>query len=135
MADPAIVAGLLLARCETLSVGTPVLPVAMPEMSFTPPTDNKYLRVDFFANKPAWEGLGPETMDQGLLQVVVVWPWRRGIVAPRRIARDVMSHFPKGLDLTGSGVKVTINKAPWAASPILEEPVSMTPVTISWVAS
>lgn len=135
MADPAIVAGLLLARCATLSVGTPVLPVAMPDISFTPPADNKYLRVDFFANKPAWEGLGAETMDQGLLQIVVVWPWNRGVIAPRRIAAEVAAHFPKGLILTGSGVKVTINKTPWAASLILEEPVSMTPVTISWLAS
>lgn len=135
MADPAIVAGLLLARCATLSVGSPALPVAMPEMSFTPPPDNKYLRVDFFANKPAWEGLGPETMDQGLLQVVVVWPWRKGIVAPRRIARDVMAHFPKELTLAADGVKVTINKAPYASSPVPDEPVSLTPVTISWVAS
>lgn len=135
MADPAVVAGLLLARCETLSVGSPVLPVAMPGIPFTPPSNNKWLRVDAFFNAPAWEGLADGTVDQGLLQIVVVWPWNRGVIAPRRIAAEVMAHFPKGLILTGSGVKVTINKTPWAASPILEEPVSMTPVTISWVAS
>lgn len=135
MADPAIVAGLLLARCETLSVGSPVLPVAMPGIPFIPPTDNKYLRVDTFFNAPAWEGLGDGLVDQGLVQVVVVWPWNRGVIAPRRIAAEVMAHFPKGLDLTGSGVKVTINKAPYAASSVSDEPVSLTPVTISWVAS
>lgn len=112
-----------------------ILPVAMPDASFTPPIDNQYLRIDAFFNKPAWEGLADGVVDQGLLQVVVVWPWRRGIIAPRRVADQVADRFPKGLILTGSGVKVTINKTPWAASSILEEPVSMTPVTISWVAS
>lgn len=135
MADPAVVATLLLERCATLSVGSPVLPVAMPEMTFTPPSDGRYLRVDLFSNAPFWEGLASGRIDQGLLQVTVVWPRLKGLIAPARAAAEVMAHFPKGLRLHGSGVTVKINREPWAASPITEPDKSSTPVTVSWTAS
>jgi hypothetical protein len=140
MADPAVVATLLLERCATLSVGSPVLPVAMPEMSFTPPKDDKgnpapYLRIDLFNNAPFWEGLASGRIDQGLLQVTAVWPRLKGLIAPNRAVAEVRAHFPKSLRLHGSGVTVKINRAPWAASPITEPDKVSIPVTVSWVAS
>lgn len=140
MADPAVVATLLLERCSTLSVGSPELPVAMPEMTFTPPEDDKgdpapYLRIDLFPNRPLWEGLASGSIDQGLLQITVVWPRLKGLIAPNRAVAEVLAHFPKGLRLRGSGVTVKINRAPWAASPITEPDKVSVPVTVSWVAS
>lgn len=135
MADPAVVATLLLGRCSTLSVGMPKLPVAMPEMTFTPPADGRYLRIDPFTNRPFWEGLSSGRIDQGLLQITVVWPRLKGLIAPNRAVAEVLAHFPKGLRLRGSGVTVKINREPWAASPITEPDKSSTPVTVSWVAS
>lgn len=135
MADPAVVAELILARAASLSVGSPALPIAMPDVPFTPPTNGKYLRVSLFSNAPAWEGLASGRMDQGLLQVSVVWPKGKGLIKAREAAAKVMEHFPKGLTLSGDGVRVKINRQPWAASPIPDDIETLTPVTIPWVAS
>lgn len=135
MADFAVVAGMLLTRCETLNVGTPKVPVAMPDVTFTPPADGRYLRVDLFSNAPFWEGLASGRIDQGLLQVTVVWPKGKGLIVQRRAAAQVMAHFPKGLKLFGPATRVTVNREPWAASPIKGDISTETPVTISWTAS
>lgn len=135
MADPAVVAALLLARCETLNVGTPKMPVSMPDVAFTPPADGRYLRVDLFTNAPFWEGLASGRVDQGLLQVTVVWPKGKGLIVQRRAAKEVMDHFAKGLKLFGLATCVTIHREPWAASPIKGDVSTETPVTISWTAS
>lgn len=139
MADPAVVAELLLVRAALMETQGPALPVAMPDVPFQPPVDGQggalpYLRIDLFSNPPFWEGLASGRIDQGLLQVTVVWPEGEGIVAGRRAASDVMAHFYKGLRLFGPATRVSINKEPWAASPITEASETLTPITISWTA-
>lgn len=131
MADPAVVADLLLARCAALSA---ILPVAMPDVIFSPPADGKYLRVGYFTNVPRWEGLSDGAVDQGLLQIDVVWPKGQGVVAHRRVVSQVAALFPKGLRLYAPGARVTVNREPWAASPIVEASRTLTPITVSWVA-
>lgn len=138
MADPAIVAGVLLARCETLNVGTPKMPVAMPDVTFDPAVkapDGRYLRADLFSNAPFWEGLTSGRIDQGLLQITVVWPKGKGLIVQRRAAQQVMDHFAKGLKLFGPATRVSINREPWAAAPIKGDVSTETPITISWTAS
>ena len=98
MANPAVVAELLLARAALMETQGPSLAVAMPDVAFQPPVDSQggalpYLRIDLFSNAPFWEGLASGRIDQGLLQVTVVWPEGEGIVAARRAASDVMAHF------------------------------------------
>ena len=129
MSDPALIASALLARVATLSVDSPALPIAYPDVPFTPPASGKYLEVSIFYNRPAWEGLAAGRMDQGLLQVTVVWPKGQGIPGPMRHAGEVIDHFPKGLALT-NGVK--ISRQPYAASPLLDDSDTRIPVTISW---
>ena len=133
MADPADIASALLARCATLSVGSPALPIAYPEAAekFTPAPDGKYLEVSYFSNRPAWEGLASGRMDQGLLQVTVVWPKNKGIVGPSRHAAEVMAHFPKGLALA-DGVRVSGH--PYPASPLTDTSDVRIHVTIPWIA-
>ena len=134
MAAPAIVAQLLLTRCEALNVGTPRLPVAMPDLTFTPPTDRRYLRIDLFDNQPAWQGLASGRIDQGLLQIMIVWPKGKGVIAHRRAAKQVMEHFAKGTRLFGPATRVTVNREPVLASPIMGDVSTETPVTIFWTA-
>lgn len=134
MADPAAVAAALLARCSTLSVGSPALPVAYPDVDFTPPASGKYLEARFLPNRPAYEGLSSGRMDQGLLQINVVWPRKQGVIKPNAAAAEVMAHFPKGLRLQGSGVRVKIDREPWAAAPLIEDDKTVIPVTVSWTA-
>lgn len=132
MADPAVVAGLLLARCETLNVGSPKMPVAMPDVAFSPPADGRYLRVDLFSNQPFWQGLTNGRVDQGLLQITVVWPKGKGIIKAKQAAKAVMDHFPKGLRLYGHGVRVKVYGEPWDATPLLGDTETETPITIPW---
>jgi hypothetical protein len=106
----------------------------MPDVSFAPPADGKYLRVNYFTNTPRWQGLSRGSVNQGLVQIDVVWPKGQGVVAHRRIVSQVAAAFPKGLRLFAPGVRVTINREPWAASPISEASQTLTPITVSWVA-
>lgn len=131
MASPDQIADALLARCETLSVGSPPLPIAMPEVGFVSPADGKYLDVRDFKNDPAWLGLSGGKLDQGLLQVTVVWPPRQGIIKPKAAAAAVMAHFPFGMRL-GHGVK--ISGEPRDTSPLSDDSEVRVPVTIPWTA-
>lgn len=134
MANLATVAAALLARCSTLSVGSPVLTISYPDVAFTPPASGKYLDVSLFYNRPAWEGLNDGKIDQGLLQITVVWPEGHGVIKPAQIADAVMAHFPKGLRLYSGSTRVKVSGEPWAASPILDAASTRLPITIPWKA-
>lgn len=125
----------LFARCGTLVTGSPTLPVAYPEITFTPPADGKYLKVDYFSNKPAWEGLSAGSLAQGLLQITVVGPRGAGTIQSAQIAQIIIAHFNKGLSLFSGASLVKINQEPYAASPISDDISLRIPVTISWTGS
>ena len=122
----------LFARCGSIDTGSPALPIAYPEIAFTPPGDNKYLKVDFFANAPAWEGMSSGSLAQGLLQITVVWPHGVGIIAPAQIAQNVIDTFTKGLTLFSGTSRITVSKVPYAASPIMDDVTCRIPVIIAW---
>lgn len=125
----------LLARCSELSVGSPALPVAYPEITFTPPADSRWLEVRIFANQKAWQSISGGGMGQGLLQVTVVWPKNEGLVAPGQIADAVAGHFPNGLALFSGGHRVTLIGEPTPMSPNSDGPQVRLPVTIAWTAT
>lgn len=134
----------LLAHCATLSVGSPAMQIVMPEPQtpFTPQKDaNKklipYLQVDFFPNRPAWEGITNGKLAQGILLITVIWPRGQDLIAANEAAQAVMDHFAKGLpliDATGS-VRVTISAEPYTVAPIFEDTDLRIPITIPWVAA
>lgn len=126
----------LLTRVSTLSTGSPTLPVAYPEDAggFTPPTSGKYLDVAFFANRPRWEGLGDGRIDQGILQVTVVWPKSAGLIAPGQIADLIIAHFAAGTTMQSGTANVKVSGQPYAASPLSEATELRIPVSIPWVA-
>ncbi|RZJ47424.1 MAG: hypothetical protein EON87_00895 [Brevundimonas sp.] len=130
MANPAEVAKAILDRCATLNHGSPVMNIAMPDVAFTPETGEPYFRVDLFSNAPFWQGLKSGRIDQGLLQVTVVWPKGAGVIKPKQAANAVMDHFPKGLTLYGPGVRVRFTGEPWDTTPLIGETETETPVTI-----
>ena len=134
-ADPDIVAGLLLARANLMASAPISLPVAHPDVAFAAPADGKYLRVDLFTNAPFWEGLSRGRMDQGILQITIVWPKGQGLIKHRAVAKQVFAHWPKGLLLAANGATVRVRREPWAAQPIMEPAQTLTPITISWSAT
>lgn len=129
----------LLTHLGTLEIGSPALPIAMPDVSFDPPTDDDggllpYLEAGYFRNAPAWEGLAEGVLDQGLLVVSVVWPKGRGVVRMNEAAQQVADHFPKGLQLASGETRVKIYREPVIASPLNEGDKTIVAVSISWVA-
>lgn len=126
----------LFARASDLSTQAPALPIAWPEpaTTFTPPSDGKYLRVEFFPNRPKWQGLAGGKMDHGLLQITVVWPKNQGEIAPVEAAGQVAAHFPKNLQLHNGSTKVKISSEPWISAALREDREVCVPVTILWSA-
>lgn len=129
----ALIADALFAHAAELETNLS-MPIAWPEVEFEPPADGKYLSVQFFTNRLAWEGVSDGRQDQGLLQVDVVWPKNGGLIAPNQLAAQVEAHFPKGLRLSSGSARVKISREPWTASPLVEDDLVRIPVTISWTA-
>lgn len=135
MALAADVAKALLDRAATLTHGSPVMKKAMPDLSFTPDAGKPYFRIDLFRNAPFWQALNTGKIDQGLMQITVVWPEGQGIIKASSAADAVMAHFPKGLRLNSGTARVKVSGEPWAAAPLLDASWTETPVTIPWTAS
>lgn len=133
---PSQIALALLDYVATLEIGSPPLPIAMPEHAdgFDPPADGKYLEVRYSPNVPAWQGLRSGVLDQGLLLITVVWPKNRGVIAPLQVAGQVAALMPKNLPLFNGGTKVTINREPRIAAPLSEDTEVRVPVVFSWIA-
>lgn len=137
MADAADIAEALLAKVATLTVGSPALPIAYPEIDFDPETeshDGKYLDVRDFTNRPAWEGLTAGKLDQGILQITVVWPRSLGVIAPKAAADEVMAHFAKGTIMVHGSAKVKVSSEPWQAAPLSDDADLRVPISIPWTA-
>lgn len=131
----AAIAEAILARVATLDVGSPALTVAYPDIPFDPSAvGGRYLQVDLFFNRPAWQGITDGRQDQGLLQVMVVVPRDGGLIAPMALAEAVAAHFPKGFDMTSGAVRVRVSEEPWITSPLVEGNQTRIPVTIPWKA-
>jgi hypothetical protein len=111
------------------------LPVAYPEpaVAFDPPADGRYLRAAILPNAPRNRFLGRQTVDQGLLQVTVVWPRNASELPAWRIAKQVCDHFnvPR---LNAGGVRVQIDSGAYTASPLTFDDRIEIPVTIAWSA-
>lgn len=127
----------LLDRLGSLSVGSPALPIAYPDIEFDPATDapaGKYLEVGFFRNAPKWEGLGSGVLDQGVLVVSVIHPKDQGVIAINADAQDVADHFAKASILSSGTTRVKISREPVVGSPMHEGDKTIVAVTISWTA-
>lgn len=122
----------LLARVATLET-TPALPVAWPNITFTPGT-GPYLRVDHLPNATTrflLKGSDPH-LRQGILQLTVVAPLRQGPSPGTKLAGAVAAHFPADLALFSGGIKVRISKAP-SIAPAMKTDVSWdVPVSVTY---
>jgi hypothetical protein len=141
MSDPSLIVLALFDRAALMATTGPTLPVAFPEhfdpatdAIFAPPADGKYLEVFHLPNRPGWEGLASGRLDQGLLQINVVWPKNKGIVAPYAVAAQVMTHFAKGTILTSGAARVKVSAEPWTNQPDPEDSETRIPVLIPWTA-
>ena len=135
MAAESEIMAALFARVASF-VASPALPVAWPNVAFTPPANQRYLRVQFVpntTNRALIDSDGPH-QHLGLLQVSVYWTKGQGETSPRDIAGDLAAHFPCDLKLHSAGLTVRITKKPDVRDLIVEDAAIQIPVMIEYEA-
>jgi hypothetical protein len=116
-------------RLGTLALSPP-LPIAYPGIDYSGSTN--YLRADHLLNQTRQVTVGDDPQQKrGILQVTVVWARGQGLVKPLEAAGAIINHF-KNLVLWAGETRITIDREPWAASPIQEPDRVSIPITISW---
>lgn len=121
----------LRARVEALTL-SPVLPVAWPNESFTPPPTG-YLRVTWMPNVNRRLFLGSADPHQRLsmLQVDVFAKKNQNVAVALEIAGKVAAHFPADLRMTAHGIACRVAKAADVGQPLPDEAFLMVPVTVA----
>jgi hypothetical protein len=113
---------------------SPVLPVSYPNVSFTPPANQRYIRAQFVpntTNRVLIDTDGPH-QHLGFLQVSVYWTKGQGEAGPRAVAAAIADHFPADLRLTSGGVSVRITARPSVRDLIIEDAAVQVPVLIPY---
>lgn len=133
MAAESEIMAALFARVASF-VASPALPVAWPYVAFTPPANQRYLRVEFVPNMAARALIDSDGPHQhvGLLQASVYWTKGAGETAPRAVAAALADHFPCDLKLRSGGLTVRITKRPDVRDMIVEDTAIQIPVMVDW---
>jgi hypothetical protein len=130
----AIIMSLLLDR---LALMTPALPIALPGIPFPAGgaiKPDSYLQATFVPNRTVTRTVGPGRQQHiGIIQISVWEKAGRGQVKPLETAGRIISHFAKGTSLEGQGVRVKIDRKPWAAPPLQDAAYVQVPVTVEYV--
>lgn len=120
----------------------PPLPIAWPNLKFTPPkrtarADGKprgwYLRANPIVLPTAAIALaGGSNLYTGLFQIDVVFPADIGMTVPTEVVGSIVRHFRRGTRLWREGVRVDVVQAPYPAPALAEAPGMMIPVTVPY---
>ena len=134
MAVESTIQNLLFSRLASL-VLSPTLPIAWPNVAFTPPT-GPYLRVSYLPNTTTRLLIKDGGFNQymGILQVSAVYAVGQGEIAPRKTAEKVADHFNDTLRIPMAPGNIRVMKHPDIGSAIQEADRIQVPVTIQWVA-
>ena len=117
---------------------SPALPVAYPNVKFTPPASGFWLQADFIpnTNRDLYLSHADPVEHRGLLQITVVGPLDVGLTGAMEIALQVSAHFQGfkdfNSDLYGSSVKVSVTGKPSIGGAIKDPPYLRVPVTVPW---
>ncbi|HID1059823.1 TPA: DUF4128 domain-containing protein [Enterobacter roggenkampii] len=118
------IAGLLESRVAIIaeSLG---LPIAWPNIAFTPPDDAPYGRVYVLPAQTVGQDLeGQLRTYQGILQLNIIAPAGSGVSLARGLIKSVADAFPEGLPLVDGDLTVYINGPPQVRQPIQDRPTS-----------
>lgn len=135
MATETDIMAALFARLSTFAA-SPALPVAWPNIAFSPPADQRYLRVVFVPNAVNRLLIGSAGPHQhlGLLQVDVMWTKGVGEAGPRGVAGAIAAHFPCDLRVSAGALRVRIAKRPEVRDLIVGDARVQIPVMVEWEA-
>jgi len=114
---------------------SPVLPIAMPGVDFTP-VESGYLHVKHFPNRTRQSNLGDMgyNLHQGIFQVDVVLPVSSGEVELREVAGEIIAHFKRGTDITRESQIIRVVRPPYANQVLGIDGMAVLPVTIRYQA-
>lgn len=110
-----------------------VLPIAWPNVPFTAPDDQRYLRAYVLPGQP--EGIdlsGRHIRRGGVLQLSVCWPVGAGVTAPRDVAGAIAERFAPGTIIERGGLRIRISRPPRIAGELIEDVVMQTPISIEY---
>ena len=112
--------GRVAAICSSLG-----LPVAWPNIPFTPPDSSPYGRVYVLPAQTVGQDIeGLMRTYQGILQVNIITPAGSGVSHARGLAQSVADAFPEGLPMVDGELTVYINGPPQVRQPIQDRPTS-----------
>lgn len=101
------------------------LPIAWPNIAFTPPDDAPYGRVYVLPAQTVGQDLeGQLRTYQGILQLNIIAPAGSGVTLARGLTKSVADAFPEGLPLVDGDLTVYINGPPQVRQPIQDLPTS-----------
>ena len=101
------------------------LPIAWPNIAFTPPDDATYGRVYVLPAQTVGQDLeGQLRTYQGILQLNIIAPAGSGVTLARGLTKSVADAFPEGLPLVDGDLTVYINGPPQVRQPIQDRPTS-----------
>ncbi|EOH9011053.1 MULTISPECIES: phage tail terminator-like protein [Enterobacteriaceae] len=101
------------------------LPIAWPNIAFTPPDDAPYGRVYVLPAQTVGQDLeGQLRTYQGILQLNIIAPAGSGVTLARALTKSVADAFPEGLPLVDGDLTVYINGPPQVRQPIQDRPTS-----------
>ncbi|QAZ63877.1 hypothetical protein C3B80_15920 [Enterobacter cloacae] len=101
------------------------LPIAWPNIAFTPPDDAPYGRVYVLPAQTVGQDLeGQLRTYQGILQLNIIAPAGSGVTLARGMTKSVADAFPEGLPLVDGDLTVYINGPPQVRQPIQDRPTS-----------
>lgn len=114
----------------------PVLEIAMPGIDYPKAGQTKpdnYLAAFFMPNETTNTELGDgQEQHRGMLQVSVFWKKGVGHIKPLEASGKIIKHFAKGTKLYSGGLKILIDRKPYAAQPLQETDRVQVPVTIRY---
>lgn len=106
------------------------LPVAFQEVEFAPPESGIYIDATFLPNGLKFEGVAAGRLDQGLMQLSLVYPRANGLKKPFAAAQAIADHYPIGLRIG----KIKVNRQTVVAAPLPDAHEIRVPITVSWTA-
>jgi hypothetical protein len=129
----ATIADALLSHLGDFPAQTPSIDIAYPDVPFEPVSGRTYLDTSLLFNAPANLGVADASCTEfrGILQVTVVAPAGRGIIAPIELAAKVADHFERGTSL-GTGPVIKIVGRPAIANPAQSPDRIRVPVSVSF---
>jgi hypothetical protein len=126
-----IEAGILDALLDRVRTFATTLPIAWPDVAFTPV--DSYLEVAVIPSTVDQVSLGSDGYNRhrGLLQIDVVQRSGGGIIAPTEIASQLVAHFKRGTAIARNGLTVRTSP-PRTAQSIPDDGWTRLPVIVPW---